>query len=160
MKALVTKLFAHFDQRLAEEAQKYRDEGLLPTVEKMTCRVVGQVALLIANLPFDVSATTDIDVIFTPRHVQTSFLEQIALKYGFVLETDHHLIEMPKQTKYHLLYSGAHVSAYYADAFYVMASKCQFKRDKDKRLIQQYLDHFPASDDKIKKMGIATSWLK
>lgn len=160
MKKGLKKLFQRFETSLKKETAELRAAGGMRPTEKVTCKIVGQVALLLANLPCDVAATTDIDILFEPTYAKNKTLETLCLDYGLTLESDHHLIWMPKETVYQPLYQGDWVKVFFAEALYVIASKCKFKRDKDKKLIQNYLRFFPESKKQITKMGINLKWLE
>ena len=160
MKNILEKLFEQFDAAIEKEAEEIRKAGGIPGIGKIRCNIVGQVALFLADLPFDIAATTDIDILFTPPHAATKTLKELLLNQSLILETDHRLIWMPKQTKFHLFYDGNTVKASFADSLYVVASKCKFQREKDRKLIQQYFVHFPQAPDKIKKMGVDIKWLQ
>ena len=160
MKELLERLFEQFDTALQKEAEEARQAGALPTVEKINCKIVGQIALFLADLPFDIASTMDVDILFTPPHATTKTLKELFLHHGLALETDHRLIWMPKETKFHPLFDGIYVKASFADSLYIIASKCKFQREKDRKLIEQYFAHFSKAKDKIKELGIDTKWLQ
>lgn len=159
MKSFLKKLFEQFESALEKEEKELKKAGGLAPIPKVSCKIVGQMALLVADLPFDVASTIDIDILFEPPYAKTKTLEQLCLQYGLTLESDHRLIWMPKQTEFHPLFQGRLVKAVYADPLYVIASKCKFKREKDKKLIQNYFSHFLEAEEKITKMEIDTRWI-
>lgn len=160
MKEELKKLFQRFDETLVKEVAERRAAGEIRVTERVYCKIVGQVALLLADLPFDIAATTDIDILFEPPHAFSKTMETICLDYGLTLESDHRLIWMPEETVYHTLYQGTWVIARFAEAKHVIASKCRFKRDKDKKLIQNYFQCFPESKNEIEKLGVDARWIE
>lgn len=124
-----------------------REGGMAPT--KQVAKIVGQMALLLAELPFAVTTTMDLDVISPIQHIAHKKLKELLLEEGMGLETDGHLIWMPKDTHYEKLWDFPWVEVWLADCASIIASKYRFKRSKDQRLIQTYLEFFPAQKEAI-----------
>jgi hypothetical protein len=141
-------------QQMVDEAHAHGDIQVIPPIQ---LKIVGQMALLIANLPFPIAATMDIDILHNLPHFAAKKLGELFLDNGLVLESDQHLIWMPEQTIYHPLFDGSYVHASVADPLYVIASKCKFKRAKDKAAIQSYCQCFPEALQKIEAMNIDTA---
>lgn len=160
MKDTILKILQKEDtwlQQLVDEAHAHGDVHAIPALQ---LKIVGQMALLISSLPFPITSTMDIDILHNLPHFAAQKLGELFLDNGLVLESDQHLIWMPEQTIYHPLFDGAYIHASVADPFYVMASKCKFKRIKDKALIQSYFQNFPEAIKKIEDMAIDTTWVK
>ena len=156
---LLLTLFESVDDQIGHQVDEVRHQGGLVPSQKEIFRIVGQTALLVASLPFDVTGTIDLDLTHTAPYAVTQLISKKCLDIGLVLETDQHLIWMPDDTIYHAFFTGTHISVVVAAPLYVIASKCKFKRLKDKRLIETYFQHFPNHQQTINHMGISTSWI-
>ncbi len=159
MERTIIKILKNGDawlQQLVDEAHAHGDTQAIPPLH---LKIVGQMALLIADLSFPITATMDIDILHNLPHFAAKKLGELFLDSGLVLESDHHLIWMPEQTVYHPLFDGHYIHTEVADPLYVIASKCKFKRSKDKTLIQSYFQNFPEAAEKIAAMKIETAWV-
>lgn len=159
MKDLLIQSFQKLERRLEVQRQRDSDAGGVQTFTHIDLKIVGQVALLLSDLPFPITSTTDIDILHRLPYDTTKALEKTLLDIGLILETDHRLIWMPAETTYHSLFQGAHITASYADPFFVIASKCKFQRKKDRALIATYCNHYPDTEAKLKNMEIDTQWI-
>lgn len=160
IRELIIGIFQTFDQHLQQQADDERRDGGTTFLRKRDYRIVGQVALLLADLPFDIAATTDIDVLHQASYPELKILAELCLNAGLILETDQHLIWMPAKTVFRPFFDGVYVNASFADPFYVAASKCKFQRDRDRPFLMTYFQKFPDAEKKIHKMGIETTWVR
>ena len=160
MKEKLRVLFQTWDQNLWQAVQKERAEGEVLPRENYQLKIVGQMALLLADLPFPVAATMDIDILHRLPFALIKDLQRILLaEAGMILEEDQALIWMPEDAQYHPLFSGHQVEVSFADSLDVIASKCKFQRLRDKKLIEEYFKFFPEAKFKVKEKGINISWV-
>lgn len=159
MQDTLLQLFARFDEKLTERVAEVEAGGGVVVGYPLKYHLVGQVALLLADLPFDITATVDIDIMHTYRSPESQWLASLCLDVGLMLESDHALIWMPPETEYVALFAGRYLHVEVAKPMYVIASKCRFQRERDRELIQAYLQQYPAAETAIAAMGVDTSWL-
>jgi len=153
-------LFEKWDQELWKKLQEDRQLGELSPKRNFELKIVGQIALLLADLPMEVAATRDIDILHHIPYSQMKGLEKMFLDVGLVLERDQGLIWMPDDTVYHPLFSGKLAQVYYADALDVMTSKAKYKRSKDKILLRKYFKINSGAKEKIRQLGIDINWVE
>ncbi|GEM_PF-5726199 len=159
MKGRLFQCFRLFEARLQRQVKVARREGSVPPKTPLTLHIVGQMALIVSDLPIPVAGTTDLDAIGLLEYPAATLLRALLLDIGLTLETDQHLIWMPSHTKYHPWYRGPLVRVDIADPLFVIASKCKFQRAKDRALLAQYFAVFPEARKIIERMRIATSWI-
>ena len=160
MKDTIIKILQKGDAWLQQIVDEAHAHGEVQAIPKLQLKIVGQMALLIADLPFPIAATMDIDILHNLPHFASKRLGELFLDSGLVLESDQHLIWMPEQTVYHPFFDGSYIHASVGDPLYVIASKCKFKRIKDKTLIHSYFQNFPDAIQKIEAMKINTAWVE
>ena len=148
-----SSLFTIF-KNLDEFIEGYRrQEGGVP-IERQSFRIVGQIALILADLPFPITATSDLDITTTsPYEVQVK-LRELLKPLGIILDPDGRLIWMPPKTRYHPFYNGRWVEALYADPEDVILSKYKFGRADDEKLIRTYLEYYPGFRKTIDQSGL------
>lgn len=159
MKTQIIQTLQKGDDWLLHQVEEARTGGEIQTVPTLQLKIVGQIALLIADLPFAITSTMDIDILHNLPHTALKRLGELFLDRGLVLESDQHLIWMPNNTLYHPLFDGHYMHASVADPLYVIASKCKFQRARDKTLINTYLQFFPESRKELEAMKIDTEWV-
>jgi hypothetical protein len=159
MKKLLFNLLKSFDNELLAKVALARKDDAEYSTHQLELRIVGQVALILSDLPFPVASTNDIDILHQLPYPEFSTLRTRCLDIGLVLETDQHLIWMPENTVYQPLFQGIHVRASVAEPLYVLASKCKFQRQRDKDVLQKFFLTAPAAEDQVKAMGIDTTWV-
>ncbi len=142
MKDFLLPLFARLNDFIIDYNARAREEGSL-TVSPQQIHIVGQTALFLNELPFQVSATADLDLMDRLDFRVSQELTHLLLKEGIRLETDSHLIWMPEGTQYLILCSHSHLDVFFAHHRDVISSKCKFKRTKDEALIKTYKNFFP-----------------
>jgi hypothetical protein len=151
-------LFQDLEERLERIQEENRLEGL-PGIKPANLKIVGQAALLLSDLPFPLAATMDLDVLMKGEFVVEQELKKLLEAQGIRLESDAHLIWMPSETRYHPWFKRENLSVEVAEAIAVIASKAKFKRPKDKKLIQTYLQCFPENKKKLEEWKIQTDWI-
>lgn len=159
MKNQIIQILQKGDDWLLQHVEEARARGEIQTVPPLQLKIVGQIALLIADLPFPITSTMDIDILHNLPYFALKKLGELFLDKGLILESDQHLIWMPEKTAYHPLFDGNYIHAVVADPLYVIASKCKFQRGRDKALIKSYFQHFPESRKEIDAMKIDTKWV-
>lgn len=152
-------VFQRLDDHLQQYINDVRSRGGLPLSTPVHLRIVGQLALILSALSIPIASTTDLDTIGAQDYTVSKILQDLLLDIGLALETDQHLIWMPPETTYRQFYPGKTVHVTVADPLYVIASKCKFRRLKDRILLRQYFTAYPESRVVVEKMGIATAWV-
>lgn len=142
-------LFSELNDFIFQINKEARKMGSIPLLQQ-TIKIVGQTALLLSDLPFTITATMDLDVVSKLDYKVQKKLNELLLVHGMQLETDGHLIWMPKDTSYKKVFEFTNLTVFIADAESVIASKFRFKRSKDQKLIQNYFDYFPDCKQTIK----------
>lgn len=159
MNELLTNVFRRLDENLKQHIDAVRSRGGLVLQTPVHLQIVGQLALILRNLSIPIASTTDLDTIGAQDYTVSKVLQDLLLDIGLTLETDQHLIWMPPETIYHEFYVGEVVRVDVADPLYVMASKCKFRRHKDRILLRQYFAAYPETRSVVEKMGITTAWI-
>lgn len=144
------EIFEELNEFLMAE-NKEADQMGGPFVKKQTVKIVGQAALLLADLPFPVEGTSDLDVVSSIDHVAQKKLIELLLKKGMSLDTDSHLIWMPKDTRFKKIFDFPKVEVFVAEPEDVLLSKYKFNRPQDRDLFKDYLKFFPEFEKKMKQ---------
>lgn len=131
-------VFSALDQWIARENVRARVEGV-PAHRKCTIRVLGQTALLLAEVDLALTTTQDLDAYADYDWAVQQELERLLAKEGKVLDPHGREIWMPKETQYAPLYDGRYVQALVADPDAVLISKALKAPDKNEALITEYL---------------------
>jgi len=155
---ILRELFQRLDEKIDQIEEENRREGL-PRIKPANLKIVGQTALLLAELPFPLAATMDLDVLINGEFRVGQELAKLLETHGIRLESDSHLIWMPPETRYHPWFKGKNLSVEIAEAIAVIASKAKFKRLKDKKLIQTFLQCFPESKKRLQEWKVKTDWI-
>jgi len=150
-KTRLQNVFSRLNHFIETHNKNSREEGSLP-LKKQTFKIVGQMALLLSNLPFEITSTMDLDTVSSTNHFVQKELESLLTEIGIHLETDSHLIWMPKGTQYSQLFDFDWVGVLVADPKSVILSKYKFNRPKDRKLIHLYHHYFPEMDKEFKKI--------
>ena len=119
--ALAT-VFERLDQWVTTENKSASIEGfrLLP---KSIFMVVGQAALLDANVQFNVTATVDVDVLHNAKHEVVAKLSELLVADGFELDPLSNEIWMPSETRFIEIFKGEWVTATRAETEFIIVSK-------------------------------------
>ena len=152
LKVELLEVFKNLNSFIEEENRIAKEEGSMP-ISPQVIQIVGQTALILAELPFPVTATMDLDVISRLNHAVSKKLSELLLEKGLRLETDGHLIWMPKTTEYATIAEFSYVKVCVAKTEFVVASKFKFKRLKDEKLIKTYLEYFPETREQIRTLS-------
>lgn len=149
--SMLQEVFQELNGFIADYNSKVYSEGG-QRIPKQAVKIVGQGALLCADLPFPITATMDLDTVTELPDIVARKLDMLLSKEGLRLESDSHLIWMPDTTKYTLLFDFDCVQIFIADPQSVILSKYKFNRFKDWKLIESYRHYFPEVDLTIKKI--------
>jgi hypothetical protein len=141
LKKQLLDLFKKLNDEIGFYNRKCFDQGSL-TLPKQTLKLVGQIALLISDLPFEILATRDLDYVGQIDYVVRQKLQQLLQKMNLHLETDTQLIWMPSHTLYLPFYVGAFLTVLVAHPRDVLRAKEKFNRPKDKPIIAALKNHF------------------
>lgn len=114
----------------------------LNKIPKQTMRIVGQIALLVSDLPFEILATRDLDYIGQIDHVVREKLERLLQEMKLHLETDTQLIWMPADTVYLPFYEGTFLMVLVAHPRDILRAKEKFNRSKDAATIAALKNYF------------------
>lgn len=158
MKAKFQSLLSALEVWLNDENIRRIKEGEL-TLKQIEIKLMGQFALLIALPNLDLNATADFDAVIRGDNTVVQFLKERLLEHNLILDSDAELIQMPKGTPWNLFHKGNFLTVLVAAPEYVAASKCQFKRTKDKLQLQKLLRKFPKWKETIHSLSISTEWL-
>ena len=131
-------VFERLDQWVTAENQSATIEGfrLLP---KSIFRVVGQAALLEANVQFNVAATVDVDVLNNAKHEVVAKLSELLMAEGLELDPLSNEIWMPSETLYIEIFKGDWVTAMRAETEFIMVSKALKAPSKNRVLLRNYV---------------------
>ena len=151
-------IFNRLDEKLFQENEGRRQSGAL-LISPVKIMVLGQTALLLADLPFPVAGTMDLDARINGDTLARKMLSEILLPEGLYLESDDHLIWVPKEANYEEWHKGNLLAVFVAEAVAVIASKAKFKRAKDKGIVRMYLQHFPDSEQRLQEWGVSAKWV-
>lgn len=135
--ALAT-IFERLDQWVTAENKSATIDGfqLLP---KSIFRVVGQAALLEANVQFNVAATVDVDVLNNAKHEVVAKLSELLMAEGLELDPLSNEIWMPMETHYVEIVKGDWVTAMRAETEFIMLSKALKAPAKNRVLLRNYI---------------------
>lgn len=147
------QVFQELNDYIADYNARCFEEGAL-RIEKQTLKIVGQTALFLADLPFPITATTDLDIVVTMPYGVQKKLRELLQKIGIVLDPDGRLVWMPENTVYHPYFESQWVEARYADPEAVMLSKYKFNRADDRKLLETYAQYYPGFEKAVLQAGL------
>ncbi|MCC7345325.1 MAG: hypothetical protein IT573_10340 [Deltaproteobacteria bacterium] len=156
LKKALRGVFQELNDYIGEHNARRFEEGGL-RIEKQVLKIAGQTALFLADLPFPITATTDLDIVVTLPYAVQVKLRELLKKFGIVLDPDGRLVWMPPDTVYHPYFDSTWVQALYADPEAVMLSKYKFNRPDDRKLLQTYAQYFPGFETAVAKAGLKRS---
>ena len=142
---MLIPIFEKLEAWLELEIKTARADGTLP-LSGCEFRIVGQTALLEANLQLHLAATVDVDVISTAHYAVHAHLGELLQEIGLELDPLSDEIWMPTETRYVALYQGTWVKAWLAEPTFVLISKALKAPYKNKVLIREYLAGAPTKE--------------
>ena len=158
LQKILANIFNELSESLVRETGRRSEQGGL-ALAPADIRIVGQCALLLADLPFPVAGSVDLDALIRGDFWVRSTLEKLLLPEGLTLDSDAHLIWMPDDTRYTPFFASPVLTVTLAEPDAVIASKCKFRRPKDRDLIRTYLQHFPGAQESLKRWKISWQWI-
>ena len=139
---MLTLVFKKLDDWVETENAERNEAGTL-RLARCEIRVVGQTALLEANIGLHVPATMDVDVFANYEYVVKKKFEGLLKEIGKELDPVGHEAWMPEETVYDEFYAGKWIHAYLAQAEYVLISKAKKAPVKNAALLTAYLAKGP-----------------
>ncbi|MDC0358427.1 hypothetical protein OAO01_06390 [Oligoflexia bacterium] len=139
---MLRKIFHRLDEWIIAE-NKRAVEGSGRLISSCTFTVLGQSALLEAQLDLELAQTADVDVYNDASYAIIRKLESLLNEKGLHLDPLGAEIWMPKEVKCFEKFNGEYVRMLVAEAQYVMVSKALKAPEKNKELISQYLASEP-----------------
>jgi hypothetical protein len=139
---MISSVLKELDVWINQENLEARQEGSTP-LKVCTIQVVGQNALLEANLDLHLAATVDLDAYVNASSAVLTKLRDLLQTRGLVLDPLSSEIWMPTETVYADIWRGDWVIGQRALPEFVMASKAKMAFDKNRNLIQQYIASEP-----------------
>lgn len=115
------------------------DSENLASIPKTEIYIVGQTALLEADLNISIAATMDVDSYIELAYRLRIKFDELLQKQGRHLDPVGHEAWMPEETKYTFLYEGKVVSLAIADPVYIILSKAKKAPIKNRQLILDYI---------------------
>lgn len=106
-------------------------------------RIVGQIAIQLADLNIQIARTNDFDAFNNAKHEVLKELAKLLAAHNLELESLSHNIWMPEETIYRPFFEGDFVTVYRAMPEFVMTSKSRFALQKNKILVRQYIASSP-----------------
>ncbi len=136
---MLATVFRKLDAWMLVQSLSYEAEGLAP-MAPVEIRVIGQTALLEANLGLALAATRDVDAIATWTDDEARRkLAQLLQAGGKELDPVAHEAWMPQETEYDTLVAGRFVTGLIARPEYVLVSKAKYAPAKNRVLITDYI---------------------
>jgi hypothetical protein len=126
------------DRWIAEQNRLCRQEGAA-LLKPCTIKVLGQAALLEANLGIALAVTNDVDVRADYEWSIERTFEQLLAEAGRALDPSGHEAWMPRETRYNDHFRGHFVHLLLAEPEAILLSKALKAPDKNRVLITEYL---------------------
>ena len=153
LKNTLEQVFQKLNGFIEDYNSRCEEEGGL-RIKKQTLLIVGQMALFLADLPFPITATTDLDINSELKDNVRNKLREELTPLGISLDPDGRKIWMPERTRHHIFFDSPCLQVRFADPEDVLLSKYKFNRPDDQRLIKTYLEYYPGFEQVIKNSGI------
>lgn len=102
---MLAEIFAELDQWVADENKSAGINGFR-SIPRSVFRVVGQAALMEAELDFSIATTVDVDVLNNAKHEVVAKLSELLTAEGLELDPLSNEIWMPDETIYVDIYKG------------------------------------------------------
>ncbi|MCX6119926.1 MAG: hypothetical protein NT027_20515, partial [Proteobacteria bacterium] len=130
------------DQWIDSQNLEAHRDGFRP-IPKCEFRVVGQLALMEANLNLPIAATQDFDAFHNAHHLVMTKLNHLLSVNGLIFDMLSTEIWMPDEVQYVDVYAGKWVSVVRARPEYIMLSKAKMALEKNRVLLRQYISSRP-----------------
>ena len=139
---MFSETFEKLDAWISAENRIARADGFMEFA-KCEFWIVGQVALLIADMDIQIAKTGDLDAFSNAKYAVLAELKKLLAAINLELESLNDEIWMPSETVYRLFFEGNFVTVHRAEPEYVMVSKAKYALTKNKILLQQYIASSP-----------------
>jgi len=141
---MLKKIFKKLDNWIGEQNVERQEEGML-SISACEIKVIGQTALLEAEITLHIPATVDVDVFANYEDLVRRKFAELLKENGKELDPVGHEAWMPKETEYEIFFDGKWLKAYLANPEYVLLSKAMKAPKKNKVLIVEYLASGPSA---------------
>ena len=138
---MLKKVCKKLDRWLEAENKERADAGTIPL--RCEIRVIGQTALLEAQIGIELAATMDVDLSNQLHGMVQEKFDEFLAEYGKAIDPVGHEAWMPVETQYDEIYGGLFVKCLIALPEYVLVSKAKMAPEKNKNLIIEYLGLAP-----------------
>ena len=135
---MLKKVFSDLDNWIHNQNNSNIKEGV-PLISVCEVKVLGQMALLEAQLNLELIATADVDVYTNMDVTVRKKFDELLRAKGKFLDPDSSLIWMPQETEYSLFFQGKWLTALISKPEYVLLSKAIKAPFKNIELIRGYL---------------------
>jgi hypothetical protein len=139
---MLKKIFKKLDIWIGEQSAYRVREGML-SIGVCEIKVIGQTALLEAEISLHIPATMDVDVFANYEDSVRRRFAELLKENGKELDSVRHEAWMPKETEYESFFDGKWLKTYLAKPEYVLLSKAMKAPTKNKALIVEYLASEP-----------------
>lgn len=143
---MLKRVFQKLDKWVQAENKKAAEEGTL-MIGETKIQVIGQTAILEADLNIRAQATVDVDVYNSIENKVRAELKKLVEAERLELETVGHEAWMPKETQWDTVYEGKFILGQIARPPFVMISKIIKAPKKNKQLIIDYLAQAREGDE-------------
>jgi hypothetical protein len=142
---VLEEVFKNLDGWMLETNADFASQSL-PPLRPIIIRIIGQTALLEANVNLPLAATQDVDAVarWSDDAVRRKLSELLEAR-GKMLDPLAHEAWMPEDTQYMPFFSGRLVTAQLAMPEYVLVSKAKTAPIKNRVLLTDYLAAGPSS---------------
>lgn len=140
---MLQPVFIALDAWIETENTKRQASGILK-IAACEIKVIGQTALIEANLLLHVPATMDVDVFANYEYPVRKKFEELLQESGKVLDPVGNEAWMPEETEYLDFLNGKWVKAYLAKVEYVMLPKAKKAPEKNMSLLTDYIASQPS----------------
>lgn len=140
---MLLEIFKKLDRWIIQENEKARDEGAR-LIAHAEFKILGQAALLEAQLSLELAQTGDVDAYTNATHLVLHHLDELLFGYGMHLDKLSDEIWMPEETTYSSVYKGEYIEMLIAVPEYVLVSKALKAPRKNAGVIVQYLAAGPS----------------
>lgn len=139
---MLKKIFKKLDKWIGEQNVERAEEGML-SISACEIKVIGQTALVEAEISLHIPATMDVDVFANYEYSVRRKFAGLLKENGKELDPVGHEAWMPKETEYEIFFFGKWLKAYLAKPEYVLLPKAMKAPKKNKALIVEYLASEP-----------------
>ena len=139
MKKLLRHIFQELERKIELENQDRKSSDSL-LIRKVVIQLLGQMSLLAndkVSAVLHLTQTADMDALLPADHFIKTELKKILTKNGLVYDDDSHLIWIPSDAKFDVLFEFKHIRVEIIDPETALLSKAIKAPQKNKQLIQE-----------------------